>query len=373
MKSKLIIWTFVIIIFASMFCACSKKKNNAMAELSEIEHIIVNTPALSPTPEPTIEPEPIDEHPGMVRSILTGEWILEEDVLIRPFAVMFNNINVASPQSGIGDADILYEALVEAGITRLMGVYGKLDPDSPASVRLGSIRSARHYFASIASEYDAIYVHFGGTTYADKKIKKLSIDSISGTSGYGVDSFYRDKSIKAPHNAFANLAGINKGIERGKMRTQLKEDYTTHFSFYDEEMVFDEGTDVGKIVIPFSSSMQPYFLYNEDEMNYTRYQFDKVHIDYNTSVDLKYKNIIIQFVEQRDIDKNGYQTMDFEDAEGSGYYITNGKMVSITWKKNENKYFMKYYDKEGNELMINTGKTYIAVFPSKRSEKITIE
>ncbi|MDE6874195.1 MAG: DUF3048 C-terminal domain-containing protein, partial [Lachnospiraceae bacterium] len=72
-------------------------------------------------------------------------------------------------------------------------------------------------------------------------------------------------------------------------------------------------------------------------------------------------------------DKNGYQTMDIEDAQGNGYYITNGVCVPVTWKKNESKRFMRYYDNSGGELTINPGKTYIAVFPQNRQKHIAIE
>jgi len=333
------------------------------------------TPTPTPTPIPIYMPEVVYSGlpEGMTRSSLTGEWIDEAAAMVRPFAVIFNNLGIASPHSGIGDADILYEALVEAGITRLLGIYGSILPDSQTASRLGSIRSSRHYFASIASEYDAIYVHYGGTSYSDRKIKSLALDEIDGMKGYGVNSFYRDKAIKAPHNAFASLDGILKGMERGKMRTELEEGYNTHFGFYGSDVTLSDGVYVSKVVLPFSSGMQPYLIYDEEGMDYTRYQFNKVHTDYNTGEALRFKNVIIQFVREWDIDKNGYQTMELEDVAGEGYYMTNGKMVPITWYKNEKDRFMKYYGMDGNELVINVGKTYIAVFPNHRADRITVE
>ena len=98
----------------------------------------------------------------------------------RPYAVMLNNHEIASPQSGTSEASILYEAIVEGGITRLMGVYEQFSTE-----RIGSVRSARHYFVSFADEYDAIFVHFGETKYATAKIKELGIDNLSGLTGIG--------------------------------------------------------------------------------------------------------------------------------------------------------------------------------------------
>ena len=81
--------------------------------------------------------------------------IVDTNSTSRPYAVMINNINVARPlQSGLQDAYIIYEIIVEGGITRYMALF--LDQDTE---RIGSIRSARHYFLDYALENDAIYVH----------------------------------------------------------------------------------------------------------------------------------------------------------------------------------------------------------------------
>lgn len=361
--------------FVTVLFGCKKKdetKEAVIKELSDKQVEASKIPTLSPTltPTPTIDPTP----EGMVRSVLTGEWISKEVSNNRPYAVMLNNIKVASSvQSGTQDADILYEALVEGGITRLMAIYQTIDPESKTAKRLGSVRSARHYFASIASEYDAIFIHFGQTTYATKKMDKLKMDRLNGLSGYGASSFYRDKAIKAPHNAFASLEGIEKAIEKADYRVERNEGYTGQFIFHQEEETPQNGQPASQVTLPFSSGMQPYFVYDSEKGKYTRYQFGKVHIDSNTDQALEFKNIIIQIVKEWDIDKNGYQTMELEDASGEGYYITNGTVVPITWTKKESTYFMRYYDEKKEVLKINPGKTYIAVFPDFRASKITFE
>jgi hypothetical protein len=88
---------------------------------------------------------------------------------------------------------------------------------------------------------------------------------------------------------------------------------------------------------------------------------------------LSFKNVIVQFVKEWNIDKNGYQTMELDNATGEGYYITNGKVMNITWKKDESTRIMRYYDENGDELTINPGKTYIAIFPNNRVNDVAIE
>lgn len=348
----------------TLIYGCKKQAPNSMP----IETIESNMQTPAPTIEPTPLTTPIPESlVGKAQSKISGLWIDEELVKLRPYAVMFNNIQYASPQSGISQASVLYEAIVEGGITRLMGIFEEFDSD-----RIGSTRSARHYFVSFADEYDAIYVHFGQTKYATKKMADLGIDNLSGLEGVGNTVFYRDNTIKAPHNAFASYQGILAGIKQKKYRTELKEDYENHYNFYNTDTDMLEETKASKVTLGFSKYTTPYFTYNMEDKLYYRYQFGKEHIDKNTGKQLAFKNIIIQLVKEWDIDKNDYQTMDIENSSGNGYYITNGNAVEITWKKNEATKKMHYYDKNGEILTVNPGKTYIAVFPKDRIEQISI-
>ena len=312
--------------------------------------------------------EPENNTDGLIRSKLTGEIVSQEVLERRPYAIMLNNIKIASPQSGTSEASILYECLVEGGITRLMGIFEDFDSD-----RIGSTRSARHYFVSIADEYDAIYVHYGQTDWAIDKMKELGVDHLSGLSKEGATVFYRDSSIKAPHNAFASYDGIWKATNDLGYRTKYREDVTPHYGFYPEDTDFVDGITARKITLGFSNYQQPYFVYKEEQKQYGRYQFGVKHVDASTGEQLYFKNIIIQLVEESNLDKNGYQTMDIENDEGKGYYISNGKAKSIRWKKNEKDSSCQYFDESGGALVVNTGKTYIALYPTSREKHFIIE
>lgn len=354
----------IVVLFALLLVGCKKKADKQPEDIVQEETSKPEeTQEVKEDPKPEQEPE--ENHDGEVISKLTGEWVPEEIGTRRPYAVMFNNHQIASPQSGTSEASILYEAIVEGGITRLMGIFEQFSTD-----RIGSVRSARHYFVSFADEYDAIFVHYGHTKYATAKIKELGVNNLSGLSGIGTTVFYRDKSIKAPHNAFASYEGIIKGTEKLKYRTEYKEDFENHFTFYKEDTDLKSDKVANKVTLNFSKYTSPYLTYNDKDKLYYRYQFGDKHIDYNTKEQLSFKNIIVQYVKEWNIDKNGYQTMDIENSSGNGYYITNGKVVPITWKKNESTSKMHYYDEEGNILTMNPGKTYIAIFPNDRQSDV---
>lgn len=335
------------------------------------------TPTTIPTPEPTLSvqpsetPAPTQEtHENDIKSNLTGEWISNKFEGKRPYAIMLNNLKAASPQSGIGEAGILYEALVEGGITRFMGLYDNLDENSISADRIGSVRSARHYYVSFADEYDAIFIHHGKTSYATKKKAALNIDAMDGTEGIGNTAFHQINTIPSPHNTFTRVSEILAGIEKSGFRTEHEEGYESHFQFYEEDTELSSDTLVARLDLGYSGYISPYFIYDKELQLYQRYQFDEKHVDYNTQEILSFKNIIVQYVREWDIDKNGYQTMEIENAEGDGYYITNGKAVPIRWKKNESNRYMRYFNMDGTELKINVGKTFISVFPTHRLDKV---
>ena len=77
----------------------------------------------------------------------------------RPLGIMIENSKAARPQSGIGQADVVYEAVAEGGITRFMAVYYCQDSET-----VGPVRSARTYFLDWISEYGSspLYAHVGG-------------------------------------------------------------------------------------------------------------------------------------------------------------------------------------------------------------------
>ena len=90
--------------------------------------------------------------------------IIDLDSKSRNIAVMINNIRtVWGYQSGLQDAYLVYEMIVEGGYTRLMAVYKDKMPE-----RIGSVRSARPYYLDYALENDALYIHFGGSDQALK-------------------------------------------------------------------------------------------------------------------------------------------------------------------------------------------------------------
>ncbi len=286
--------------------------------------------------------------------------IINENSNSRPYAVVINNINVArKAQTGISDAQVVYEFLTEGGITRFLAIYKDKDTS-----QIGTVRSARHNFLDIAFEYDAILVHFGGSTYAYNDIKSTKINNIDGMTS---SSFWRENPYKlaSEHTAYTSLVKLKKETKKYNNTTNTKWPL-----IYSNEEVNLEGSDANDVSIPFSNYTKNSYKYDKENKVYKRYVNGKAHVDMKTKKQYTFKNIIIAKMSWKMTDSNYY--LDIKDVgSGSGYYITNGKAIEITWSKSNRKAQTVYKDKNGNIIKLNDGNTFIELQPT--NQKTTIK
>ncbi len=305
---------------------------------------------------------------GYVQSDISGQFISPEAAKKRPVAVVFNNTKVAVPQSGISQADVIYEAPMEGGDVRLLGIFENYSN----LAKIGSVRSARTYFIAFALEYDAIFTHYGKAWACEYLLNESFVHNLDGTSGIGKTVFYRTSDRKAPHNAYASTDGILAGAASKSYSLEHKADYTGHFKFAKEETptVLTNGSDA-LYVKPGYGINKSWFEYNPTEGVYYRFQFEGPHIDEMNQQQLKVKNIILQYTPCSIYEGSSYLNLNVWDG-GQGFYITGGKSIPITWKKDSQYGATRYYDANGQEITLNPGKTWVSVLETTRKDKTVI-
>ena len=292
--------------------------------------------------------------------------IVNEDSTSRPFAVMINNISVARPlQSGLQDAYLMYEIIVEGRISRYLALF--IDQSTE---RIGSIRSARHYFLDYALENDAIYVHYGWSPQAQYDISNLGVNNINGISE-SESSFWRVKDKRAPHNVATSTAKILSIAERkGYKTTSTKKSVLNYVT---DEVELTDGQNAEKITIPYSYSNDVEYTYDATTKRYQRYSKGVKETDWSTGENITTKNIIITFAKNsvlNDGENKDRQTLS-NVGTLNGYYITNGKAIKITCEKTSRSAQTVYKDLDGNEIKVNDGNTYVQICPI--NAKVTIE
>ena len=205
---KLISFTLALIFILGAFSGCGKKE----------EPETTAPPTTAPvTAAPTTSPYLTDNI-----NPLTGEANYSKEILNnRPVMVSVENHKDARPQWGIASADIVWEMVVEGGITRMLLMYSDASrlPD-----KIGPTRSARHYFVELAEGFDAIFVHFGGSPKAYSAIKQQGTDDIDGM--YDGNTFSRDssRSVSSEHRAYTTKDKVVAAIESKKFRTEIQEE-----------------------------------------------------------------------------------------------------------------------------------------------------
>ena len=334
---------------AYYFLSKNNDKELAQNEVSSINLETKNEQSESPKKEEPKKPE---------IKIFSGDD--------RPKAFMIDNNKNAQPQSSINSAYIVYEIIVEGGETRLMALFKGVTADE-----VGPIRSARHYFLDYAMENDAIYAHLGLSPQADEGMKNFKINNINGqvydTGKARTDTslYWREKSRKAPHNAYTNTGSIMKIAKDKGYKTTSNKESVLNYVEKEVNLTSDDALVANAIKIPYSKGHNVEYKYNEKTKRYTRYSKGRKITDKIAKEDTTTKNIIITFAENYTLDdgeNKGRQDV-VTVGELNGYYITNGKAIKIKCVKKSRSEQTIYQDLNGNEIEVNDGNTWINICP----------
>lgn len=302
-------------------------------------------------------------HDGQVKSYLTGEWVDQEIGRSRAIAVMIENTRDALPQYGLNSAGVLYEAPVEGGITRMMAIF----EDYGDLTQIGNVRSCRPYYAEFATEFDAIYVHFGQSVHAEPLLASSRVNNLSGLDGSVNATFYRTGEHPAPHNAYTSAEGIASGIEKKGYRKNYEDSFEGHYLFAEDDKpnTLSSGSDC-VVVAPYFFHNDPYFIYDDETKTYARYQFNDAQIDAVDGEQVTVSNIIFQNVNNSIYEGTQYLNINVNGS-GEGKFFTQGKMIDIFWER-ESDGITHYYDSEGNEIILNQGKTWVCIIQNQYAD-----
>lgn len=312
------------------------------------------------TPEKPVEPE---------KPIVSKFKIYDTTSKKRPYALAVNNTPVAvKVQEGLNNAYIVYEIPTEGFTSRLLAVY----KDAP-DVTVGTLRSCRHNFMDYAKDSDAIIVCFGWSHYAFDEFHKKGSDFMNGNESYWASAFWRSnpEKLAREHTAYTKISNIDK-FTSSHNYYRLDSDISQFLNYSQSEINLDkiEGNkEANSVKLPYGS-VTTTFKYDKNTKMYTRIVNGTVAKDYKTKEPFTTKNIIIVKVEYNVMPDNYYWNLKTTGT-GKGYYITNGRYVPITWKKDERNSQSKYYYQDGREIEVNDGRTYIEVHITSKSVSIS--
>ena len=286
--------------------------------------------------------------------------------------VMINNYTDARPQSGLIDADLVYEIVAEGGITRYLSFFLTHTPQ-----KIGPVRSTREYYLTIVKEMgDAMLMHIGYSPQALEAIQTWPVKSLGLDGG----SFWRDQArlnsgIATEHTAYVN------GESLREVATTLGWESPSVFDVYKfkDDSPLGENAEIKNIQISFwyEGDYSAEFKYNSSTNSYLRYLgIDSAgnfipHIDQESQKQLEVKNLIVQFVTESSIDGDEKNRLDYQLV-GSGQAVVfiDGKAVKCAWSKESRDKRTKFYDMNGKEIEFNRGKFWISIVPDRNINQV---
>lgn len=288
-----------------------------------------------------------------VRRLIDGIYVKPGEENYFPIGVIVENQVDARPQSGLSEANLVYEAEAEGWITRFLAFYA----DGSDIKKIGPIRSARPYFVDWAHEFSALFAHCGGSPEALVKIKKDKIYDLN--EFYNEKYFWRDNTRDAPHNIYTSSEKLKKYLET----ENLKEGKYFSWNFKDDA---EEALRPDNSEIDINFQLSNYIVkwkYNKESNDYTRYMAGEVHKDAENH-EIKAKNVIIEFVGAKVIDDDLRLKMD-HIGEGKAIVCLDGKCEEGKWQKKSSSARTQLYNTEGKEFQFNAGTTWVEVVRSE--------
>ena len=270
--------------------------------------------------------------------------------------VKIDNAPQAWPQAGINQADVVYEEMVEGGITRYMAIFQSNDAPS-----VGPIRSIRGTDVALAAQTGGLIAYSGGIPDFISAVQATGVVDVGANAAGG--AYTRDYSRQSPHNLFSTTktlyAAANTSVQPAHPLFQFGKSNQT----------------IPASIAKASSSTEVYISGAADDLwtyqcstgQYTKSIGGQPIVD-TTGAPLSTTNVIIEFV--------NYVNTQFVDPAGnpvpeanilgvgSGEVLMGGSYAPITWSKPTNSQPTSYSYSSGQPLKLRPGRTFVVFAPT---------
>ncbi|HMS23675.1 MAG TPA: DUF3048 domain-containing protein [Candidatus Saccharibacteria bacterium] len=304
-----------------------------------------------PLPSTTVAQQPTE-----VPSHLTGIMVKPEEVDKQVTGVMIENSPDARPQAGLIDAEIVFEAVAEGGITRFLALYQNND-----SKYLGPIRSVRPYYLDWLVPYGGALAHVGGAPEAIAQIKRQNIKDLDQFNN--PNAYDRVSARIAPHNVYSSTKRLQAIEKQKKYNKSVFEGFER-----DKKEKPIQTPKVKTINLSLSGPLYDVtYKYDKKNNSYDRVLGGAAHKDEKSGKQISPKVVIAMEIKRS---QDGVYSVYAVNGSGKVRVYQNGKMIIGKWKKKNRKSEIQLLDKENNPIKLAPGKTWItAVEPGRVTQK----
>ncbi|WP_404336983.1 DUF3048 domain-containing protein [Planococcus rifietoensis] len=307
-------------------------------------------PATPQTPEAPETPEVPEE--VLTTAPFTG---MQGDGPYDSRAVMavINNHPAARPQTGLVEADMVFELIAEYNITRFLALYQSQFP-----VNIGPVRSARDYFVELADAYDAFFVAHGYSPEAKQLLDSGVVDHINGMQ-YDGTLFKRSLDRVAPHNSYITYENVELAMEMtdASSNYSMKAPYTFSAPGSNDKL----GEQAASIEVTYGGDplFASTYTYDAESQLYGRSSGGTATADKETSQRIEVANVLVIETAHDTIDAKGRQEIDLTSGR-QALLFREGIVQEIVWRA-ENGMLVPVGENGITEL--TQGKTWVHIIP----------
>ena len=317
--------------------------------------------AAAPTPTPTPPPPP----PPPVLWPLTG--LDSGHALARPaLAVKVENSVDARPQTGLGAADLVWEEVVEGGITRYVAVYHSTLP-----TEIGPIRSIRPMDAAIAAPLHGLFAFSGGQPAFVDAVADAGIQVVSNDAG--ASGFYRVDTRSAPHNVYADPATLLVQAD-----PQHLADPPAQFEIAgagNQPTAVTAGTPAATLALQLSGVSRPNWTWSAPDGRWVRAEGDTPAVEAD-GTPLRATNVVVLRTESVDTgttDPAGNPVPEtLLVGTGEALVATGGHTLAATWVKDAVGGRLVLRGPDGNPVRLAPGNTWVELVPAGSTGSVTV-
>ena len=268
-------------------------------------------------------------------------------------AVKIDNAPEARPQAGLDVADIVYEEVVEGGVTRFIAILHSAAP--PVA---GPVRSVRPMDPDILSAYHGMFAYSGGIPAFVSLMRKAPVQDVN--VDVATDAYSWDKSRRAPHNTF---------ITPEKLWPKAKGDHAAPpqamFEFRAGGEPFGDA-DAPHVSIRYSPRQTSVYDWDAASGTWKRTSNGTPHVT-ASGTQIAPQNLVIQFVTTRTLgykDQSGTNVVESETVgSGEAWILSNGRVAKGKWSKASQSAVTKFTDAAGNPVKLTAGRTWVHFAP----------
>ena len=255
--------------------------------------------------------------------------------------VKVDNTPAASPRAGIDQADVVYEEVVEGGITRLAAVFNSHAPD-----RVGPVRSVRLTDHSVVWPLRGIFAFSGGAPYAITSIDTAPVTLIDESRAGS--AMYRDSTRRAPHNLYARV---------DLMYDRCADPAPQPLFTYRSAGAAPQGSPVRSVVVGFHSGYSVTWTWDAPTRRWVRSLFGQVETT-ESGVTVTAANVVVMFVHYQG-GAGAFASEAVLTGRGYAWVLSDGRVVKGIWVRPALTRGAQLFDAYGRPIRLTPGSTWV--------------